>query len=65
MNDHRSENLELPKYYEEDAPKLQEENQIENDKNKRVIIAASVGIGILVLALVIFLAIFFSSKKKR
>ncbi len=64
MNDHRSENLELPKYYEEDDPKLQEENQIENDKNKRVIIAASVGIGILVLALVIFLAIFFSSKKK-
>ena len=65
MNDHRSENLELPKYYEEDDPKLQEENQIENDKNKRVIIAASVGIGILVLALVIFLAIFFSSKKKN
>ena len=67
MYEHRSEDIELPQYYDEDnEPKPQEnDNEAEENKNKNIIIAIVVVIGVLVLGVIIFLIIFFSSKKKR
>ena len=67
MFEHKSEEIELPQYNEEDnGPKNQiEDDEAGNNKKKNVLIALIVVIGILVLGVIIFIVIFFSSKKGR
>ena len=67
MFEHKSEEIELPQYNEEDnEPKNQiEDDEAGNNKKKNALIAIIVVVGVLVLGVIIFIVIFFSSKKGR
>ena len=66
MNQFRSEDIELPKYYDGDVVNKYEQNDEENEnKKKKIIIVIVVIGGVLMLGAIIFLVIYFSQKNKK